>query len=359
MRIAIVAPLYESVPPQLYGGTERVVSYLAEELVALGHHVTLFASGDSVTRAELVPVVPRALRLTGCNDPLACHVLMLGKLAMRIRDFDIVHYHIDYVHIPTSRAFDFPRITTMHGRSDLPELRQLFGHFEDEPLVSISNAQRMALPSANWLTTAYHGLPLSLYTPSAASADQYLVFIGRLCREKRVDRAIEIASKANLRLKIAAKIDSADREYFDREVRPLLSQSHVEFIGEVNDAGKAELLRRARALLFPIDWPEPFGLVMIEAMACGTPVIAWPYGSSSEIIRAGENGYLVNSIDDAVSAVHAIEPTMRHRCRCVFQERFSSRQMAKNYVSVFERQLGLRAAAFREGTRLARGILQH
>jgi len=252
MRIALVAPLYESVPPKLYGGTERVVSYLTEELVALGHRVTLFASGDSSTRAELVPVVPTALRMAGCNEPLAHHVLTMGMLVARIRDFDIVHHHADYLHFPTSRALDRSHVTTMHGRLDMHDLKPLFQHFREQPLVSISHAQRAPLASANWQATVHHGLPLDLYTANA-TPEPYLVFVGRISREKRLDRAIEIAARANLKLKIAAKVDAADREYFATEVRPLLRRTHVEFVGEVDDAHKAELLRHARALLFPIN----------------------------------------------------------------------------------------------------------
>jgi glycosyltransferase involved in cell wall biosynthesis len=338
MRIALVAPLYESVPPKLYGGTERVVSYLAEELVELGHRVTLFASGDSITRAELVPIVPAALRLAGYKDPLAYHVLTLGKLQARIDDFDVVHHHADYLHFPTSRALGHPHVTTLHGRLDLPELMPLFRQFGDAPLVSISHAQRAPLADANWQATVHHGVPLDLYAPSEVSSE-YLVFIGRISPEKRVDRAIEIAAKAKLPLKIAAKVDPADREYFEAEVKPLLGHAHVEFVGEINDAAKAELLRQARALLFPIDWPEPFGLVMIEAMACGAPVIAWPCGSVPEIITPGENGYVVASIDDAVAAVQGLEPSIRRRCRRTFEERFSASRMAKEYLRVYERLL--------------------
>ncbi|RMF47135.1 MAG: glycosyltransferase family 4 protein, partial [Deltaproteobacteria bacterium] len=266
MKIAQVSPLYESVPPKLYGGTERVVSWLTEELVRQGHDVTLFASGDSVTSAKLVPCASSALRLAGCREPLAHHLVMLEEVARRLEEFDIIHYHVDYLHFPLSRRSRVPQLTTLHGRLDCPDLAPLFREYRDMPLVSISDDQRRPLPFANWFGTVYHGLPEELFQLNAGGGD-YLAFLGRISPEKRPDRAIEIAKRAGWPLKIAAKVDRADQEYFEREIKPLLNHPLVEFIGEINDADKQEFLGQALALLFPIDWPEPFGLVMIEAMA--------------------------------------------------------------------------------------------
>ncbi len=337
MKIAQVAPLYESVPPRCYGGTERVVSYLTEELVRMGHEVTLFASGDSVTKAELVEACPEALRLNGkCVDPLAHHVLMLERVVSSARRFDIIHFHIDYLHFPLTRRLDVPSVTTLHGRLDVADYKPLFSEFRDIPLVSISYSQRTPLPFANWQATVYHGLPRDLYSQGDGSGG-YLAFIGRLSPEKRPDRAIKIALRSGMPLKIAAKVDRVDTEYFREMVKPLLKESGVEYIGEIGEKEKQKFLAEAYALLFPIDWPEPFGLVMIEAMACGTPVVAWRNGSVPEVIDHGLTGYVVDSIDEAVDAVEKVEGLDRKKIRKTFEERFSSERMARQYVEVYEK----------------------
>ncbi len=288
MRIAQVAPLYESVPPKYYGGTERIVSYLTEELVRQGHDVTLFASGDSVTAAQLVPACPSSLRLDrSCEDQLAHHVLMLEHVVQRAAEFDVLHFHVDYLHFPFSRRQPTPHVTTLHGRLDIPDLVPLYREFNGVPLVSISDAQREPLPWANWLATVYHGLPPDLYR-FRGEPGGYLAFLGRISPEKRVDRAIEIAQRVRMPLRIAAKIDAVDQAYFEREIEPLLDDPLVEYVGEIGETEKDEFLGNAQALLFPIDWPEPFGLVMIEALACGTPVIAYRHGSVPEVLDDGE-----------------------------------------------------------------------
>ncbi len=337
MRIAQVAPLFESVPPKLYGGTERVVSYLTEELVRQGHDVTLFASGDSITKAELVACSPRALRLDEeCVDPLAHHMVMLDKVFKVAHCFDIIHFHIDYLHFPLSRRSGAPNVTTLHGRLDLPDLVPLYQEFPQARVVSISDSQREPLPDANWQGTVYHGLPEDLYT-FREGAGSYLAFLGRVSREKQVDRAIEIAKKTGMTLKIAAKVDKADEAYFKEEIEPLLNDPLIELIGEIGEEDKDEFLGNAYALLFPIDWPEPFGLVMTEAMACGTPVIAFPGGSVPEVIEDGVNGFICDSIDEAVAAVERIPTLSRRKCRDVFEERFSATRMAKDYIAIYER----------------------
>jgi len=341
MRIAQVAPLYESVPPQLYGGTERVVSYLTEELVEEGHDVTLFASGDSRTRARLVPVCARSLRLDPeQRDQLAHHVLMLEEVAKRAAHFDVIHFHIDYLHYPLSRRQRVPQLTTLHGRLDMPELGALYAEFRDMPVVSISDAQRAPLSHASWLGTVHHGLPVELlrFSPGPGS---YLAFVGRTSPEKGLDRAIEIARRAGIELRIAAKVDDADRDYFREVIEPLLDGPLVEFVGEIGEAEKEEFLGNALALLFPIDWPEPFGLVMIEAMACGTPVIAFPGGSVVEIVEPGRNGFIVPDAAAAVAAVGKAGDLDRSLCRELFEVRFSAQRMARDYLELYERVLEL------------------
>jgi len=335
MRIAQVAPLCESVPPKLYGGTERVVSYLTEELVRLGHQVTLFASGDSNTSATLVTACREALRLGTCRDHLAPHLGMVEQVATRAREFDVIHFHISPLHFPVMRRLpNAAHVTTLHGRLDLEELQPLYREFADMPVVSISDAQRQPLPEAGWISTVHHGLPRDLFR-FQPTADGYLAFLGRISPEKRVDRAIAIATACRVPLRIAAKIDEADREYFEHDIAPLLDNRLVEFIGEIGERDKGAFLGGAKALLFPIDWPEPFGLVMIEAMACGVPVIAFPGGSVEEIIEQGVNGFVVGSIEEASYAVRQIDRIDRRKCRERFERRFTARRMATEYVNVY------------------------
>lgn len=336
MRIAQVSPLFESVPPKMYGGTERIVSYLTEELQSQGHDVTLFASGDSVTEAKLAAMCPRSLRLDDrCVDQMAHHMLMLEHVFKRADEFDIVHFHIDYLHFLLSRRQEISHVTTLHGRLDIPDLAPLYHEFRDIPLVSISDSQRQPLSWANWMATVYHGLPTDIYRfhPEHGS---YLAFLGRISPEKRVDRAIQIARMADMPLKIAAKVDRADKVYFDEVVKPLLDSSLIEFIGEIGEHEKDAFLGDARALLFPIDWPEPFGLVMIEAMACGTPVIAYRNGSVPEILEEGRTGFIVASLKNAVAAIETINRFDRKQCRQIFEERFSAQRMANDYLNVYE-----------------------
>jgi glycosyltransferase involved in cell wall biosynthesis len=349
MKIAQVAPLYESVPPTWYGGTERVVSYLTEELVRQGHQVTLFASGDSVTQARLVAACPRALRLDqGCVDPLAHHMVLLEQVFRQARAFDLLHFHIDYWHFPLSVRQPIPTVTTLHGRLDVPDLVPVFQLFPSMPMVSISDAQRAPLPCVHWLGTVYHGLPEDLYT-FRETPGTYLAFLGRIAPEKGVEQAMAIAQQAGMPLKIAAKVDRADRDYFREVVQPLLHQhSLVEYIGEVGGDTKDTFLGEAYALLFPIDWPEPFGLVMIEAMACGTPVIAYPRGSVPEVLEEGVTGWIVESLEEAVQAVGRVPALSRARCRQVFEARFSASRMAQDYLRIYHQCLeerGGRAAA--------------
>ncbi|MPW18609.1 glycosyltransferase [Paraburkholderia sp. CNPSo 3157] len=336
MRIAQIAPLYEAVPPKLYGGTERVVSYLTEALVDLGHDVTLFASGDSVTSAKLEAAWPRALRLDPTiRDALAPHMLLLERVRKIAHEFDVLHFHLDYLPFPLFSTLDTPFVTTLHGRLDLPELQPVFDTFTDAPVVSISDSQRLPLQQANWLNTIYHGLPDQLLTPQSHKKPEYLAFLGRICPEKRVDTAIKIAAQSGLPLKIAAKVDKVDQEYFKTEIEPLLSQAHVEFIGEINEAQKPEFLSGAKALLFPIDWSEPFGLVMIESMACGTPVIAFNRGSVPEVIDHGVTGFICEDVQGAVAALQRIDELSRTEIRSQFERRFSSKIMAQNYVDSY------------------------
>jgi glycosyltransferase involved in cell wall biosynthesis len=348
VRIAQVAPLYESVPPKLYGGTERVVSYLTEELVGQGHDVTLFASGDSVTRAKLRPMCSRALRLEGKNvvDPLAHHVRMIEAVSREAQNFDVIHFHIDYLHFPVSRRQEIAAVTTLHGRLDIPDVHPLYREFLDMNLVSISNAQRGPMPWANWVATVHHGLPEDLYKPEERWG-KYLAFLGRISPEKRVDRAIEVARRVGMPIKIAAKVDAADKEYFEANIRKLLDDPLVEYIGEIGEREKSEFLGNAYALLFPIDWPEPFGLVTIEAMACGTPVIAYRMGSVPEIVDEGITGYLVSNLDEAAAAVHHVNSLDRRVCRRIFEKRFSARRMCSDYLRVYNR-LNYPAAAKRD-----------
>jgi glycosyltransferase involved in cell wall biosynthesis len=338
MRIAQVAPLAESVPPPGYGGTERVVSYLTEELVRQGHQVTLFASADSRTTAELVPCAPKGLRLDeSVVDPIAHAVVELECVAAEARRFDVIHWHVDYFHYPMSRRLGVPNVTTLHGRLDIPDLAPIYDEFRDMPVVSISNDQRAPLPQANWVATIHHGMPIDELMPLRQRSGDYLAFLGRMSPEKRVDRAIEVARRANLPLRIAAKIDPADQDYFDNEIEPLLEADHVEFIGEIGPEEKNDFLGNARALLFPIDWSEPFGLVMIESMACGTPTIAYRSGSVPEVIDEGVTGFVVDDIESAVAAVHRLDEIDRNACRKQFEERFSVERMARDYVRVYER----------------------
>ena len=336
MRIAQIAPLTEAIPPQLYGGTERVVSWLTEELVELGHDVTLFASGDSRTSANLQPMWPRALRLDDTvRDPMALHISMLERVRRLAGKFDILHFHLDYFPFSVFSRQSTPFITTMHGRLDLPEHQTVFDSFSAIPVISISDTQRKPVPQAHWLKTIYHGLPARLLRPSAAKPG-YLAVLGRIAPEKAVDRAIRIAVKAGLPLKIAAKVDRVDREYFEKEIRPLLGQPGIEYIGEISDGDKSAFLGGAMALLMPIDWPEPFGLVMIEAMACGTPVVAFPSGSVPEVVEDGVTGLIV---EDEAAAAHAITHRLsqlsRARIRSRFEQRFTARRMAEEYLDVY------------------------
>lgn len=335
LRIAQVAPLFESVPPKRYGGTERVVSYLTEELVHAGHQVTLFASGDSVTSAELVPMARTGLRLDDqVLDPLAHQVLMLETVSQRARDFDVVHFHWDYLHFPLARRLGVPQVTTLHNRLDTPDLRELFREFRDLPLVSISRSHQGPLPWANWVASIHHGIPPELHTASYRPGD-YFVFIGRVSPEKRLDRAIAIARRLGIPLRVGAKVEEKDRAFYESEVLPLLGDPLIEFLGEIDEARKGELLRGALALLFPIDWPEPFGLVMIEAMACGTPVIAFRRGAVPEVLDDGVTGFVVDDLEAAVHAAKQAVQLDRRSIRRVFEQRFAAARMAGEYVSVY------------------------
>jgi glycosyltransferase involved in cell wall biosynthesis len=342
MRIAQIAPLTESVPPKLYGGTERIVSYLSEELVAMGHDVTLFASGDSTTSARLESMAPRALRFDpALRDALAPHMLMLEKVFRRSHEFDVLHFHLDYWSFPLFSRGPTPFLTTLHGRMDLPEHAPLYEAFPEVPLVSISFAQRRGTPDGNYVKTVHHGLPLDLLRPRSVKPN-YLAFLGRICPEKRPDRAIRIARRSGMKLKIAAKVDRVDQEYYEQIIRPMIDGQAVEMIGEIGDAQKPAFLSGAHALLMPIDWPEPFGLAMIEAMACGTPVIAYNHGSVPEIVDHGMTGYIVSSEDEAVSVIPLLARLSRDAIRKRFEHRFSARRMAEDYVSLY-RQLARQA----------------
>jgi glycosyltransferase involved in cell wall biosynthesis len=336
MRIAQIAPLFESVPPKYYGGTERVVSFLTEELVKQGHDVTLFASGDSVTRARLVAGCRRSLRLDKhATDHLAPQIVMLEEVYKRANEFDVLHFHVDYLHFGVSRRHRATHLTTLHGRLDLPELKELYSEFREMPVVAISNSQREPLPFANWLGTVYHGLPQDLFRFNPQPG-KYFAFLGRVSPEKRVDRAIEIAKRLDMPIKIAAKVDKVDKDYFESVVEPLLRDPRVEFVGEIGEGEKQEFLGNALALLFPIDWPEPFGLVMIEALACGTPVVAYRHGSVMEVIEDGRTGFAVQALEDAVEAASKVGYLDRKACRELFERRFTAQRMAADYVAIYE-----------------------
>src|SRR5882757_7530763 len=335
MRIAQVAPLTESIPPKLYGGTERVISWVTEELVALGHDVTLFASGDSQTAAKLEPVWPKSLRLDGSvRDACALHMMMLEQVRRRASDFDVLHFHLDYYPFSLFSRQPTPFLTTLHGRLDLPEHQPVFTTFSSVPVISISNAQQRPVPQANWVRTIHHGMPENLLTPRPVTPS-YLAVLGRIAPEKGVDRAIKIAIRCGIPLKIAAKVDRADQEYYDEIIRPLIDHPLVEYIGEIGDHEKSDFLSSAIGLLVPIDWPEPFGLVMIEAMACGTPVIAYNRGSVPEIIEEGLTGFIVEDEISAVAAVGRLSQLNRDAVRKQFEARFTARRMALDYLAAY------------------------
>jgi glycosyltransferase involved in cell wall biosynthesis len=336
LRIAQVAPLSESVPPKLYGGTERVVGTLTDELVRQGHDVTLFASGDSRTDATLVAQVPRALRLAKSVDPLALHLLLVEQVAQRADEFDIIHFHIAPLHFSIARRMSIPHVTTLHGRLDLPEIVTLYSQFNDLPLISVSDAQRDPIPDQNWVGTVYHGLP-NRELQFSAGAGGYLAFLGRISPEKRVDRAIDIATACGCPLKIAAKVDPADQRYFEQQIQPLLDHPLIEYRGEITEGEKAAFLGGATALLFPIDWPEPFGLVMIEALACGTPVVAIRGGSVPEVIDHGVTGFICANLDEAIAATRRVHTLDRRACRRAFERRFTATRMAEEYVQLYRR----------------------
>jgi glycosyltransferase involved in cell wall biosynthesis len=336
MKIAQIAPLMESVPPRRYGGTERIVSHLTDELVRLGHEVTLFASADSVTAAELVSCASMALRLDGnVRDPIPYYMLMLDRVRRLAEEFDILHFHIDQFHFPLFVQMADRTVTTLHGRQDIPDLKPLYLGFSEMPLVSISNDQRRPIAKANFAATVHHGIPTSLHTPIYNPRGGYVAFLGRISPEKRPDRAIRIARTLGIPLKIAAKVDKVDEAYFREEIAPLLGDPGVEFIGEIDERSKTKFLGEARALLFPIDWPEPFGLVMIEAMACGTPVLAFRQGSVSEVVDQGVTGAIVDTVDEAVMMLPRVMELDRRAVRRRFEERFSSTRMATDYVAVY------------------------
>ena len=337
MKIAQIAPLIESVPPRGYGGTERVVSYLTEELVRLGHDVTLFASGDSVTSAKLVSCATVALRLDPhVRDPIPYYMLMLDRVRELAEEFDILHFHIDQFHFPLFRPIAARTVTTLHGRQDLPDLLPLYFGFNDMALVSISESQRTPIRNANFAATVYHGLPIDLYRPTFNSRGGYLAFLGRISPEKGVDRAIKLARTLNVPLKIAAKVDRVDEVYFREQIAPLLREPGVEYIGEINEQEKSEFLGQALALMFLIDWPEPFGLSMIEAMACGTPVLAFRRGSVEEVVDIGLTGYTVDTIEEAMLTLPRVVALDRRAVRRQFETRFTSTRMAKDYLSVYK-----------------------
>ncbi len=349
MRIAQLAPLVEAVPPGTYGGTERVVDWLCRELTARGHEVTLFASGDSKTAARIVPVAPRALRTSGTlHDPIAWHLASVERLRGCARDFDVIHSHLDYLPLPALRGVPTPVVTTLHGRLDVSGLREIYRHFPDRPLVAISDAQRQTLPELPWAGTIHHGLPVNDY-PFGPGDGDFFLFLGRISPEKRPHVAIDVARRAGVRLVLAAKVDAADRAYHEERVRPLLGEPGIEFLGEVDHREKVELLGRCRALLFPVLWPEPFGLAMIEALACGAPVIARRCGSTPEVVRHGETGLLCDDDDALVRALTEVDRIDRLACRRDVEERFSSARMAADYEAVY-RRVGSESATVRRQT---------
>ncbi|HEY2051122.1 MAG TPA: glycosyltransferase family 4 protein [Caulobacteraceae bacterium] len=356
MKIAQVSPLYEAVPPKLYGGTERVVAHLTDALVDLGHEVTLFASGDARTKARLVAVRDQAIRLdpTPLKSDLASHLAMLDEVQRRQEDFDVIHFHTDMIHFPMFEAIAERTVTTLHGRLDIKDLTEVYDRWTRYPLVSISDSQRVFLPSANWVGTVHHGIPEGIYRFSPR-ARGYLAFLGRISPEKGPDRAIAIAKAVGMPLKIAAKVDTADRAYFEAVIEPLLDHPLIEFVGEIGDADKSEFLGGAEALLFPIHWPEPFGLVMIEAMACGTPVVAFRYGSAPEVIEDGVSGLLVDDEAEAAQAVTRARALDRHMVRHYFERHFSAEVMAQAYLGIYSE-----ISSFSDSSRLASNqILKH
>ncbi len=344
MRIAQVSPLFEAVPPKLYGGTERVVWWLTEELVRMGHDVTLFASGDSVTSAKLDPMIEQAIRLDPTvKDWFSHYIRMIELIRRRADEFDVIHFHIDYFPFSVFTRQHTPFVTTLHGRLDLPEYKKVYETFLDVPLVSISDNQRLPLPRQNWVKTVHHGMPTELLMPQPVR-QEYFAFLGRISPEKGIDKAIRVAARCGMKLKVAAKVDNADKEYYDSEIKPLMAQGHVEFIGEINDTQKPEFLSGAAALMFPIDWPEPFGLVMIESMACGTPVVAYRHGSVPEVIDHGVTGFIIEpgNEDAFVAAAKKVDTLSRAKVRAQFERRFTARRMAEDYLAVYDR-LGARA----------------
>ena len=343
MKIAQIGPLMESVPPRLYGGTERIVSWLTEELVAQGHDVTLFASGDSITAANLVPCTREAIRLSETmKDYMPYYTMMADRVARLSRAFDVLHFHIDMFHFPVFRGMESRTLTTLHGRQDLPDLYPFYHAFPKMPLVSISDSQRTPIPDANFAGTVLHGLPADLHTPKFDADGGYLAFLGRISPEKRPDRAIKLARSVGIPLKIAAKVDKADEKYYQTVIKPLIDEgTGVEFVGEVDERSKTKFLQNARALLFPIDWPEPFGLVMIEAMACGTPVLAFRHGSVPEVIDDGLTGRVVSSMDEAFAALPDVLTLDRRLIRAQFEKRFTAARMARDYVALYQRQIDL------------------
>jgi len=349
MRIAHVAPLYESVPPKLYGGTERIVSYLTEALVELGHEVTLFASGDSETSARLVPGRDQAIRLDprSKKSEIAAHLAMLADVRERAGEFDVIHFHLShFVHFPFFEHMAGRTVTTPHGRLDYVDLAPAYRRFPRFPMISISHSQKRGLPDANWVSTIHHGIPLDAYEPTfgVSAEEPYLAFLGRLSRDKRPDRAIEIARRSGLKLKLAAKIGDDDRAYFHEEIEPLIDGDRIDFVGEIAEGEKAEFLGNAAGLLFPIDWPEPFGLAPVEAMACGTPVIAWNCGAQPEIVDLAVTGFVVDSVDSAVAVMPALLKLDRRQVRVVFEKRFSAQRMARDYLAAYMRLIDTREA---------------